>query len=307
MGLETVTNISDLNAANPTGSDSPSDGDNHIRNIKTALKTDLVNITGPVTATQTELNLLDGQEGAVLLKGVSTGGGTADAITADFTPNVSLTDGVTVIVRAQGANTVTNPTFAPDGLTAKTIVKGDNESLTIGDIAGSSHELILKYNSTNDNWSLLNALGSGRHRGALANLSGSQSIPDSTDTAISLDDEVYDTDSIHDVSVNSSRLTVPANVTKVKVCGKLDTGTISAGYVIVSITKNGITYPGYSRLVEWAPSAAGANVFMLSTTVIEVTAGDYFELEVYQTSGSAISASGDTVGTQTWLSMEIIE
>lgn len=37
MGLETVTKVSDLNALWPLGSDSRSEGDDHIRNIKTAV------------------------------------------------------------------------------------------------------------------------------------------------------------------------------------------------------------------------------------------------------------------------------
>lgn len=57
-GLESVTHISDLNASWPLGSDLASTSDDHIRNIKTALKTDFPNITGPVTATQTQINSL---------------------------------------------------------------------------------------------------------------------------------------------------------------------------------------------------------------------------------------------------------
>jgi hypothetical protein len=56
MTVESVTNIADLNASNPALDDPKSEGDDHIRNIKTALLTDLPNITGPITATQDELN-----------------------------------------------------------------------------------------------------------------------------------------------------------------------------------------------------------------------------------------------------------
>ena len=87
-------------------------------------------------------------------------GGTADAITADFTPNVSLINGTTVIVRAGSANATTTPTFAPDGLTAKTIVKGNNLALVAGDIAGAGHWLELNFDTVLDKWVLQNpALG----------------------------------------------------------------------------------------------------------------------------------------------------
>lgn len=87
--------------------------------------------------------------------------GTVDAITADFTPNITLLNGIEVRVRASGANTSTTPTFAPDGLAAKTIVQLGNNALQPGNIAGADHELQLVYNSTNDNWELLNPANVG--------------------------------------------------------------------------------------------------------------------------------------------------
>lgn len=60
MALESVIHIDDLDANNPLGTDSRSQGDDHIRNIKSALKTDFPNIDSPVTASPTELNVLDG-------------------------------------------------------------------------------------------------------------------------------------------------------------------------------------------------------------------------------------------------------
>jgi len=56
MALESVTHISDLNASNPTTSDGLSQGDDHIRNIKTALKTDFPNINGVVSASDEDLS-----------------------------------------------------------------------------------------------------------------------------------------------------------------------------------------------------------------------------------------------------------
>lgn len=88
------------------------------------------------------------------------GGGTADAITATYAPSVSaLTNGCLVGFRAASANATTTPTFAPNGLTAKTIVKGANTALSAGDIAGQHHECFVRYNSTLDKWVLLNPYG----------------------------------------------------------------------------------------------------------------------------------------------------
>lgn len=83
-------------------------------------------------------------------------GGTADAITADFTPNITLSDMMTVAVVAGAANTTTTPTFAPDGLTAHTIVKRGGNALAANDIAGAGHVILLCYNLANTRWELLN-------------------------------------------------------------------------------------------------------------------------------------------------------
>jgi len=60
MGLETGTYISDLNSSNPVAGDPVNEGDDHIRLVKSTVKATFPSITGAVTATHTELNLLDG-------------------------------------------------------------------------------------------------------------------------------------------------------------------------------------------------------------------------------------------------------
>lgn len=60
MGLETGTYISDLVATNPVSADPKSQGDDHIRLIKSTVQATFPNITGAVTPTHTELNYVDG-------------------------------------------------------------------------------------------------------------------------------------------------------------------------------------------------------------------------------------------------------
>lgn len=72
MPLESVTHISDLVPTNPVGATDPkSQGDDHLRNIKLALKTDFPNITGVVSATQAQLNVLSGTGQALLADGTA--------------------------------------------------------------------------------------------------------------------------------------------------------------------------------------------------------------------------------------------
>lgn len=90
---------------------------------------------------------------------VSPAGGTADAITASFTPAIAaISNGMTLYVRAASANTSTAPTFTPNSgsIPAKAIIKGASTVLAINDIAGAGHWLKLQYDNILDKWVLLN-------------------------------------------------------------------------------------------------------------------------------------------------------
>lgn len=108
----------------------------------------------------THIETSNGIRGAVLDAGTGVALGTVDALTITFYPPIVLTDRVTVMVRASGANTITTPTFNPNGAGAKTIVKNGSSALLVGDIAGAGHVLILQYNAGNTEWELLNPAAS---------------------------------------------------------------------------------------------------------------------------------------------------
>lgn len=65
MSLESGVYISDLVATNPTSSDPKSQGDDHLRFVKSTIKATWPNITGAVTPTHTELNFVDGVTSAI--------------------------------------------------------------------------------------------------------------------------------------------------------------------------------------------------------------------------------------------------
>lgn len=60
MALESGTYINSLNASNPASTDGLAQADDHIRLLKSTIKASLPNITGAITSTHTELNVLDG-------------------------------------------------------------------------------------------------------------------------------------------------------------------------------------------------------------------------------------------------------
>lgn len=58
MPIESATYILDLNASNPLGTDTKATIDDHLRLLKTVLRTSFAGISGAVTATHTQLNYL---------------------------------------------------------------------------------------------------------------------------------------------------------------------------------------------------------------------------------------------------------
>ena len=65
MGLETGTYISDLVATNPVAGDPKSQGDDHLRLLKSTVKATFPNVSDAVTPTHTELNYVDGVTSAI--------------------------------------------------------------------------------------------------------------------------------------------------------------------------------------------------------------------------------------------------
>jgi len=123
-------------------------------------------------------------------------------------------------------------------------------------------------------------------------------------TYINFDGESYDTDSIHSTVTNTSRLTVPAGVSKVKLSGGIALNNVTANkYLFLAIDKNGATtaYPG--QPVQGAILDALFPCLNVSSPVVAVTSGDYFELRLLVEADTSV----DLMATDTWFSMEIIE
>ena len=83
--------------------------------------------------------------------------GTGDALTVNFVPVVKeLVNGMTVLIRANEANTGNALTLKADETSSLPIVKGDNKPLVTGDIAGKGHWLELIYDRKWNKWVLQN-------------------------------------------------------------------------------------------------------------------------------------------------------
>jgi hypothetical protein len=123
MALETATYIDGLVVTNPLGTDAKSQGDDHIRLLKSTIKATFPNVTGAVTPTHTELNYVDGVTSAIQTQIDSKGAITGQAWTGahTFASTVDITGAV-----ATGALTVTGAGSFTGAVTGVTASPGDN-------------------------------------------------------------------------------------------------------------------------------------------------------------------------------------
>lgn len=149
MALETGTYISSLNASNPASTDGLAQADDHIRLLKSTIKATLPNVTGAITATQAELNLMDGVTATTAelntLDGITATVAELnllDGVTAT-TAELNYVDGVTSNVQTQLDTKITGVT-AGDGLAgggtsgAPTVTHGATSSQASVDNSGST-------------------------------------------------------------------------------------------------------------------------------------------------------------------------
>lgn len=130
MALETGTYVNSLNASNPASTDGVAQADDHIRLIKSTIKATLPNVTGAITATQAELNLMDGVTATTaelnLVDGLTATTAELnklDGVTAS-TAELNITDGLTATTaelnKLDGVTASTAELNLVDGLTATT-------------------------------------------------------------------------------------------------------------------------------------------------------------------------------------------
>ena len=151
------------------------------------------------------------------------------------------------------------------------------------------------------------AASSSSFRGALVTRSGTFSASNSGDNVITAwDQETYDTDGFHDNSTNNGRLTIPTGVSKVIVsAGIRYTDTSTTGRRILMLTKDGSTsFAG--NPAQSIPAASGSLSMYIHVVspVLEVSAGQYFEVNFYQNSGSTLTVAA---ASQSWFAVEVVE
>lgn len=113
--------------------------------------------------------------------------------------------------------------------------------------------------------------------------SANQSIADNSITALTFDSERKDTDSYHDTVTNSSRLTVPSGQGGTYIItGHVLWDANATGVREIDIRLNGTTFIARER------DAANTNHTQSVSAVYDLSATDYVELMVYQTSTASL-------------------
>jgi hypothetical protein len=113
------------------------------------------------------------------------------------------------------------------------------------------------------------------------------SVPNATITAITLDSERDDTDSIHSTSSNTSRLTCNT-AGKYDIKGQIEYPANATGVRGIGIRLNGTTIINLAKV----PAVSSTETISLPVaTDYNLAVGDYVELVAYQTSGGALNAN----------------
>lgn len=112
------------------------------------------------------------------------------------------------------------------------------------------------------------------------------SVANATVQPLTFNSERFDTDALHSTSVNTGRLTAPVTGTYL-IFAAATFAANATGQRVLQLRLNGTTF--ISRVGDVSTSA---NLSALETsTIYQLTAGDYIEAIVYQDSGGALNVS----------------
>lgn len=144
----------------------------------------------------------------------------------------------------------------------------------------------------------------GGFKGCNVVMTANQSIPNNAGTKLSFGGILYNDLLIWKIE-NPTRLTVPVGVSKIKLLANIRWSANPTGFRQATFLKNGAGFIDRGFVVQNAVSTAGRNTRQtVVTATLNVVAGDYFEIEVQQDSGGALSIE---YASDTWFAMEVIE
>lgn len=158
--------------------------------------------------------------------------GTVDVITATYVPAPpSLYDGLLLYFFASGANLTTTPTFNPNILGARTIVKKGGVALVAGDIPGANALMCVGYDLGNTRWELLNPATPTTRTGVVREywIGAGALTPRTTNGAASATVETTTNDITYDV-LDFDQTTSEGACFQISLPGAWNVGTVKAKF-----------------------------------------------------------------------------
>ncbi len=233
-----------------------------------------------------------------------TGGGTSGAITVGIQDALTTQKGAvqlsdststTSSILAATPTAVKSAYDLADAAIAKTTVTTAGDIIyrnatvpTRLGIGTAGQVLTVNSGATAPEWKT--PAGGSTFSGAFVGSSTNPSIANNTLTTVAFNSETYDTDAYHDNSTNNSRITIPAGKTgyySVTATGQWDVN--GTGRRELYIAKNGTLL---ASCEVTASAAAYPSPFF--TSPLYLTAADYLEVKMYQSSGGALTFFGPT-------------
>lgn len=145
-------------------------------------------------------------------------------------------------------------------------------------------------------WTAIGGSTASTFVGAQVTNTSAQSISNGTYTAVNFQSEVYDTDGFHDNATNNTRLTIPSGKAgKYLITAQANFASNSSGFRAIAIMKN-----GSASQIAYANSApiSGTSFTFAFSCVVSAAVADYYEMNVYQSSGGSLNVNSGSDSTR---------
>jgi hypothetical protein len=212
---------------------------------------------------------------------------------------VDLKGGTTGQVLAKASGTDLDFTWATDasGIPATIFdAKGDLIAASAADTAArlavGTDGQVLTADSTAATGLKWAGASAATYVGCQVYLTSNLSLANNTGVIVSWTAENFDTDGFHDLSTNTSRLTVPAGKGGKYLVSAMGVYAANAtGWRATALRLNGTTYMGESAA---SVCGSGTNQGTTVVAILNLSDGDYIEVDVSQTSGGSLNLASGT-------------
>jgi hypothetical protein len=233
---------------------------------------------------------------------IANGAGTVDAITADFSPDVTIADNLLVVVVSPGVNTISNPTLSADGNTARTIKRAGGQALILGDTGPAGNTMFLRYEATGTYWELLNPRMTVNRASttAITSATGTTTIPLDNTIPQSSEGNQYFTVTLNRKSANS------------RIRGEVIffvTGDTNGQWATVAVFQDSATDAFAVGWVQWDVAHSGRQVVIrfdiansaAGDTTFKVRAGPHSSGTIRLNGVSGSEMDGGTLASGIWV------